>query len=528
MRFALQSGFVDKPADFISNIRTTIEKGLPMEQALRATTLSPAEILGVDDALGSLEAGKIANVIVATGDPFAEDTVLRHVFVDGKLYNIPEATTSEDRPNGGNSGEERGSRTEREPIVKPGGYITEDPSQTLIKNGTILTITNGTIENGDVLIRDGKIVAVGPGLATPSGARVIDATGKFVMPGIIDAHSHMAIEGGGNEGASPITPNVRISDVIRDDDVAIYRALAGGTTIVNVLHGSANVIGGTNAVLKLKWRRPVEDLLFGAPPGIKFALGENPKRSRASGQDVRRFPATRMGVQHTLRESFTLAREYMKRWDAYESARQAGEDPLAPRRDLKLETLAEILRGNIFVHAHCYRADEIVMLLNIADEFGFKIRTLQHVLEGYKVAQEIAAHGAAGSTFVDFWSYKMEAWDAIPYNPAIMAQYGVNVSLNSDSDERVRRLYQEAAKVVRYGNVAENEALKMITINPAWQLGIDDRVGSLEVGKDGDVAIFSAHPLSNFARVEMTLLEGQVFFDREKDIASRAEEVDND
>ena len=361
-----------------------------MEQALRATTLTAAEILGVGDALGSLESGKIANVVVATGDPFAEDTALKHVFVDGKLYNIPEATSAGNRGRGerganGNGEPSRGGN-EREAIVKPGSYITQGPDETLIKNGTILTITNGTIENGDVLIRDGKIVAVGPGLATPSGARVIDATGKFVMPGIIDAHSHMAIEGGGNEGASPITPNVRIADVVRDDDVAIYRALAGGTTIVNVLHGSANVIGGTNAVLKLKWGRPVEDLLFGAPPGIKFALGENPKRSRSSGQAVRRFPATRMGVQHALRESFTLAREYMKQWDAYESARGRGNDPVPPRRDLKLETLAEIMRGNIMVHAHCYRADEIVMLLNIADEFGFKIRTLQHVLEGYKVA----------------------------------------------------------------------------------------------------------------------------------------------
>ncbi len=542
VRFALQSGFGDDPADFISNIRLTIENGLSMDQALRATTLTAAEILGVGDTLGSLEAGKIANLVLATGDPFASDTELRSVFVDGRAYDVPE-TRAEANQNadgdeavarsgrrGGRGG--RGSQAtetnERRAINKPGGYITEGPNQTLISNGTVLTITNGTIEGGDVLIRDGKMVAIGPDLATPAGARVIDATGKFVMPGIIDAHSHMAIEGGGNEGASTITPNVRISDVIREDDISIYRALAGGTTIVNVLHGSANVIGGTNAVLKLKWGKPVEDLFFGAPLGIKFALGENPKRSRAANQPVRRYPTTRMGVQHALRESFTLAREYRKKWDAYEAAQGRGENPVGPRRNLKLETLAEVLRGNILVHAHCYRADEIVMLLNIADEFGFKIKTLQHVLEGYKVAQEIAAHGAGGSTFIDFWSYKMEAWDAIPYNPAIMAQYGLLVSLNSDSDERVRRLYQEAAKAVRYGNVSQDDALKMVTINPAIQLEIDDRVGSLEVGKDGDIAIFSEHPLSNYANVEMTLIEGQIYFDREQDIATRTEGATNE
>ncbi len=542
VRFALQSGFGDQPGDFISNIRLTIEKGLSLEQALRATTLTAAEILGVGDALGSLEAGKIANLVLATGDPFASDTELRSVWVDGRAYDMPETSAAASRSEDGTeTGPRRGGRrgrggrgaaeaatNERRAINKPGSYITDGPNQTIITNGTVLTITDGTIEGGDVLIRDGKIVAIGTDLATPTGARVIDATGKFVMPGIIDAHSHMAIEGGGNEGASTITPNVRIADVIREDDISIYRALAGGTTIVNVLHGSANVIGGTNAVLKLKWGKPVEDLFFGAPLGIKFALGENPKRSRSAAQQVRRYPATRMGVQHALRESFTLAREYRKKWDTYEEARARGDDPVQPRRNLKLETLAEVLRGNILVHAHCYRADEIVMLLNIADEFGFKIKTLQHVLEGYKVAQEIAAHGAAGSTFVDFWSYKMEAWDAIPYNAAIMAQYGVNVSLNSDSDERVRRLYQEAAKAVRYGNVSQDDALKMVTINPAMQLEIDDRVGSLEVGKDGDIAIFSEHPLSNYANVEMTLIEGQVYFDREQDIATRTEGTTNE
>ncbi len=529
VRFALQSGFATEPADFIENVRTTIDNGLSTEDALRATTLSAAEILGIDDALGSLEAGKIANLVVANGDPFGADTVLERVFVDGRPYNVPEQDSG-DSAVGTETTEIAESAEENpgglSPIIKPGNYITEGPAETLVQNGTILTITDGTIENGDVLIRDGEIVDVGQNLDVPESARVIDATGRFVMPGIIDAHSHMAIEGGGNEGSSPITPNVRIADVIREDDIAIYRALAGGTTIVNILHGSANVIGGTNAVIKLRWGKPAEDLFFGAPAGIKFALGENPTRANSTqSTEERRFPGTRMGIQQALRESFTLAREYQRAWDRYEAAVDRGEDPLAPRRDLKLETLAEILRGNIMVHAHSYRADEIVMLMNVADEFGFKIRTLQHVLEGYKVAQEIAAHGAGASTFADFWSYKVEAFDAIPYNAAIMQQYGVNVSINSDSNETVRRLYQEASKVVRYGDVPENEALRMITINPALQLGIDGQVGSIAVGKDGDLAIFNAHPLSNFARVDMTLIDGQVYFDREQDLANRAVEV---
>ena len=379
-----------------------------------------------------------------------------------------------------------------------------------------------------MLIRDGKIAAVGTNLDASSNAMVIDATGKFLMPGIIDCHSHMAIEGGGNEGTSPVTPNVRIADVIRDDDITIYRALAGGTTIANVLHGSANVIGGTNAVIKLKWGRPAEDFLFGAPLGIKFALGENPKRSNSNQpQDNRRWPATRLGIEETLRESFTEARRYMKDWDDYQAAKQRGENVIPPRKDLKLETLADILRGKIMVHVHSYVAPEIVMILNIADEFGFKVRTLQHVLEGYKVATEIRQHRAMASTFADFWGYKPEAWDAIPYNAAIMHKFGVNVSINSDDDERVTRLYEEAGRVYHYNNgeLTEDDALKMITLNPAIQLGIDKRVGSIDVGKDADLALFTAHPLSTYAVVEKTFIDGQIYFDRELDLKTQPREV---
>ena len=270
-------------------------------------------------------------------------------------------------------------------------------------------------------------------------------------------------------------------------------------------------------------------MLFGAPLGIKFALGENPKRANNTTQTAnnRRWPATRLGVEETLRESFNEARRYMKDWDAYEAARRRGEDPMPLRRDLKLETLADVLRGKILVHVHSYVAPEIVMMLNIADEFGFKVTTLQHVLEGYKVAKEIKAHGAAASTFADFWAYKMEAWDAIPENPTIMHKYGVNVSINSDSDERVRRLYEEAGRALHYSNgeLTEDDALKFITLNPAIQLGIDKRVGSIEVGKDADLVIFTGHPLSSYARVDMTLIDGEIYFDRELDLQAQPREA---
>jgi imidazolonepropionase-like amidohydrolase len=341
------------------------------------------------------------------------------------------------------------------------------------------------------------------------------------MPGIIDSHSHSAISGGGNEGGSSVTAQVRIADVLDPEDIDLYRALAGGVTTLNVLHGSANAIGGQNAVIKPKWGMSVEKLLFpGAPRGIKFALGENPKRSNFT-QGAPRFPATRMGVENVIRESFLHAREYAKAWGDYRARIARGEKVLPPERNLTLDTLADVMAGKVLVHAHCYRADEISMLLDLADEFGFKIRSLQHVLEGYKVADKIRQHGAGASTFADFWGYKMEAFDGTAYNAALMVKAGVRVAVNSDSDERARRLYEDAAKTVKYGGLTDTQALRTITIDPAWMLGIDDRVGSIEAGKDADLAIFNGHPFSPYARVEMTLIDGQVFFDRERDVKSR-------
>jgi imidazolonepropionase-like amidohydrolase len=414
-------------------------------------------------------------------------------------------------------------------LVCAGAPVMAAAETVAITGGTILTVgPQGTIERGTLLIRDGKIAAVGRDVQVPAGARVIDARGRFVMPGILDCHSHTAVEEGVNEGSQIVTPEVRVSDVIEHDDINIYRQLAGGVTTIHVLHGSANSIGGQDAVLKLRWGKPPEELLFkGAPRGIKFALGENPKRSNFNpqGGQQRRYPATRMGVEVSLRDAFREAQAYKAEWDEYERKLKAsgakGDKPLPPRRNLRLETLKDILEGKIYVHAHAYRSDEILMLLKVAEEFGFKVRTFQHVLEGYKVASEMAKHGAGGSTFSDWWAYKMEAYDAIPYNAAIMHSKGVLVSLNSDSSELARRLYWEAAKVVKYGDVSETEALKMVTLNPAKQLGIDKQVGSIEVGKDGDIAIFNAHPFAAETRVEMTLVDGTVYFDRARDLAAR-------
>jgi imidazolonepropionase-like amidohydrolase len=395
----------------------------------------------------------------------------------------------------------------------------------LIKNATLLTVTHGNIEHGSILIRDGKIAEVGTDVKAPDGATVVDASGQYVTPGIIDCHSHIAIDGGVNEGSVSVSSMANIADVLDPDDLSIYDDLAGGVTVANVLHGSANAIGGQTVVIKLRWGKPASQLPFeGALPGIKFALGENPKRSNFSPPPgiEPRYPATRLGVEETIREAFIEARQYKKEWDEYKQKKAAGNQNLIPpRRDEKLEPLVEVLEGKRYVHSHCYRADEILMLIRVANEFGFKIRTFQHVLEGYKIADEIAASGAGGSTFSDWWAYKMEAFDAIPYNAALMTDRGVVVSINSDDAEEARHLNQEAAKSMKYGGLSANDALKLITLNPAIQLGIDNRVGSIDVGKDADLAIFNHDPLSVYAVVQKTLIDGQVYFDRQRDIDGR-------
>jgi imidazolonepropionase-like amidohydrolase len=397
----------------------------------------------------------------------------------------------------------------------------------VIENATVMTITHGTFK-GSVVVRDGKIAEVGEKVMIPQGATVIDAQGEFVMPGIIDCHSHIAVDGDVNEGSVAVSSMVNIKDVIDPEAIAIYRALAGGVTTANILHGSANPIGGQTLVLKMRWGKSAQELIFeGATPGVKFALGENPKRPGNppglgnSSANPARYPATRLGVEETIRTAMTQAKEYKASWDAYQAKVAKGESAIPPRVDLRLEPLKEVLEGKRFVHAHSYRADEILMLLRVADEFGFKIRTLQHGLEAYKVAKEIAAHGAGVSTFSDWWAYKVEAIDAIPYNAAILQKKGVVVSINSDDQELMRRLNTEASKVLKYGGLTENDALAMITLNPAKQLGIDDRVGSIDAGKDADLVLYDKDPLSQFAKVQKVLIDGTVYFDRDKEVSGR-------
>ncbi|HTH25993.1 MAG TPA: amidohydrolase family protein [Vicinamibacterales bacterium] len=385
-----------------------------------------------------------------------------------------------------------------------------------IRGGTVLTVTRGTIQNGVVVLRDGKIAAVGgSNTAIPDGAEIVEAKGRFVTPGIIDAHSHIAAESI-NEGGTTVSSMTGIEDVLDPTDVSIYRDLAGGLTVANVLHGSANPIGGKNQVIKLRWGKDARGLIFeGAPPGIKFALGENPKDMRQFGQTgPRRYPITRAGTEFVIRDAFSRAKAYQKEWQDYDRRKKAGEGAAMPRRDLQLEALVEILEGKRLVHSHTYRADETLMLMRLAEEMGFKIATFQHVLEGYKVADEMAKHGAGGSTFSDWWAYKVEAEDAIPYNAAMMHKRGVLVSVNSDSAEHARRLNTEAAKSMHWGGLTEDEALSFVTINPAKQLKIDARVGSLEAGKDADVVIWNKHPLSTYAIVDRVYIDGQQYYDR--------------
>jgi imidazolonepropionase-like amidohydrolase len=399
----------------------------------------------------------------------------------------------------------------------------------LVKGGTVITITNGDLPDTDVLIREGKITEIGQNLEAPEGIRVIDAEGRFVMPGLLDDHSHMGVDRGINEGSRSVVPEVSIADVIRHDDPSFFTALAGGITTIHTMHGSANSIGGQNETIKLKWGRPWEELVIeDAPITLKLALGENVRRS--SSDDPTRYPRSRSGVAEVMRESFQKARNYMAAWEDHEAAKAAwdrasrrsrGLEPLPPKRDLQLEVLAGVLEGTTILRVHGYRADEMAMMMEVANEFGIPGGVFEHALDGYKIAPELAANGWATSVFADSWGYKIEAYEAIPYKMLIHYENGVRTSVNSDSAERVRRLYQEAARGVKYGGVPENECLKMITINAAMNLGIDHRVGSLEVGKDGDIAIFSHYPLHTPARIEMTIIEGEIYFDRsETDIAA--------
>ncbi len=621
--FAMTAALLKEPAKFRSMVKTAIDCGLSADDALASVTLIPAQLAGMEKVLGSIETGKIANIILTDGELFAEKTKIRETWVEGNRYEVkaasvdlrgiwsymldlsnagsdsgrfdisgePDALTvsvlkgpqkvkaataalnkkyftlsvdgdsigtagiirfsgtvngemlagQAELPNGQSAtwSARRTKQFELKPdtakpavpvcssneLVYPDGAFgrKELPKQTdvLVKNATLWTSgPQGKLEETDILFTKGKIAKIGKGLSAPGGAVTIDGTGKHVTAGLIDAHSHTAISEGVNESGQAVTSEVRIGDVVNSDDINIYRQLAGGLTTINQLHGSANAIGGQNQVSKLRWGMLPEQMKFeGAIPGIKFALGENPKQSNWGEKYTTRYPQTRMGVEQLIRDEFTAAREYEQ---AMSSAKNT-PSLIPPKRDLELETLVEILNKKRLIHSHCYRQDEIMMLMKVSDDFGFQIGTLQHILEGYKVADEIAKRGIGASAFSDWWAYKYEVIDAIPYAGALMNDAGVVVSFNSDSNEMARRMNTEAAKAVRYGGLSETDALKFVTINPAKQLRIDNRVGSLEVGKDADFVIWSGHPLSTYTICEQTWIEGRRFFDLQEDAQMRTE-----
>jgi imidazolonepropionase-like amidohydrolase len=432
----------------------------------------------------------------------------------------------------GEGKEKKGDDKPEKPALYPVNYPLGDfgraaapdqPKLLAFKSATIWTSSkDGMLEGGTLLIGEGKIIAVGKDVAIPEGASVVDASGLHISPGIIDCHSHIATDGGVNESSQAITAEVRIGDFIDADDIGIYRQLAGGVTSSNILHGSANPIGGQNQVLKFRWGATAEAMKFAeAPQGIKFALGENVKQSNWGERYTTRYPQTRMGVEQIIRDAFAAAIDYQKSHDRWNQDHTG----LPPRRDLELEAIAEITQGKRWIHCHSYRQDEILALIRVCEDYKITIGSLQHILEGYKVADVMAKHGATGSSFSDWWAYKFEVIDAIPFNGALMHRQGVVVSFNSDDAELARHLNHEAAKAVKYGGVPPEEALKFVTLNPARQLRIDPWVGSLEAGKHADFVVWSGPPLAVTSRCRETWVDGRKYFDREIDRAAREEQL---
>ena len=617
VNFALTLSELEKSEDFWPNLRKAVEHGLSKEKALAALTTTAAQIAGVEDKVGKLASGYMADFVMVKGDIF-EDGEIQSVWLQGEEnelisrelvdfaghYTIDwngQNVSLTLKPGAALSGEltigestqplrnvERTDDTvsfvadmDTQPAgtwrfqltpasqqsfnleaVSPQGqpsslvaqvvsqdsttdsaqrsnsrkveYVSEltfpnvaygldglpERQDVLIRNATVWTASDdGILEETDVLVRNGEFAEVGKNLSAPSGVKVIDAAGMHLTPGIIDEHSHIAIDGGVNEGSEAITSEVRIGDVVNPDDIHIYRSLAGGTTMAQLLHGSANPVGGQAQVIKLRWGTDANIMKFdAAPESIKFALGENVKQSNWGDNMTVRYPQTRLGVETIVRDGFQAALEYQQRKQAYDRMSRSEKKKTAPPRpDYRLETLIEILNSERFVHAHSYVASEILMLMEVAEDYGFTLDTFTHILEGYKVADEMAEHGASGSTFADWWAYKFEVYDAIPQNACLMHDRGVLTSINSDSNDLQRRLNTEAAKSVRYCDMDPHEAFKMVTINPAKQLKVDDYVGSIEEGKHADFVLWSHYPLSAYARAEQTWINGRKFFDREQD-----------
>ena len=543
-------GLSDKKS-FRKNLKLALDRGLSEDEALAALTTVPAKLCGVEKQLGTIEPGKIANLTIVDGKGYFDpEAKVREVWIDGRNYHAQpakdpakeakkeEAADKEKEVKAKAEKEKKEAELKELQTKRVARSLSEgrgpikieprtEPQVVLFQNATIWTCgPAGQIERGDLFIRGDKVDFVGHlpgGYAGP----LIDATGLHITPGLIDAHSHAAILGAVNEPTLPSTAMVRIGDVVNSETKNIYEQLAGGLTTANLLHGSANPIGGQSQVIKLRDGASPEELKFeGAPSGIKFALGENVKQSNWGEKNTTRFPQTRMGVPVFYANRFTAAQQYLvgqaSRLSPSEKKSETGAPPVLPRRDLELEALGEIIKGERLIHCHSYRQDEILAFLRTMESFGVRVGTLQHVLEGYKIADEIAAHGAGGSCFADWWAYKFEVYDAIPHNGALMRERGVTVSFNSDSSDLARRMNTEAAKAVKFGGTPEIEALKFVTINPAKQLGIDQRVGSLEPGKDADFAIWSGNPLDSRSVVLQTWIDGKKYFDRAESAARAA------
>ncbi|HZV12873.1 MAG TPA: amidohydrolase family protein [Candidatus Kapabacteria bacterium] len=626
--FAFTSSGLKDVGTFLKNVREAIDHGLSEQTALAAMTTVPASICGINTIAGTIEAGKVADFVVASGPIFSEKTVVYSVWIDGRknvVNPVPEVeprgkwnmaitqngtainytldisgeqskpdgkilsgdkntaltsfavsrqsvsfdfagdsvgmkgtvrlsgTMSGDTVNGfgtladggtvfwqatrtapfvpkpDTAAKEKKIDTALFPVVYPDVAFgrsapPDQPHLVAITNAKIWTSSDkGIIDGGTIVFGDGKIKEVGKNVSAPPDAIVIDGNGKDVSAGIIDPHSHIAISGDVNEGTHAITSEVRIGDVVNSDDINTYWQLAGGTTISQLLHGSANPIGGQCQIVKHRWGMLPEDMkMKRAPQTIKFALGENVKESNWGDFYTTRYPQTRLGVEEIIRDEFQTAREYEKKWDEWN--KHPSKDMIPPRRDLQLDAIVEILNGKRFVQCHSYVQPEILMLMRLAEEFGFHISVFHHVLEGYKVAPEMKKDGAMATTFSDWWDYKFEVYDAIPYNAAMMEQEGVVTSVNSDDAEMGRRLNQEAAKSVKYGGLSEEETIKLCTINSAKQLHIEKYVGSLEPGKDADIVLWDGDPLSAHTKVLQTWIDGRKYFDREDD-KKMAEEV---
>jgi imidazolonepropionase-like amidohydrolase len=619
--FALTGADLKDRKDFWKNLRKAIEYGLSEEQALKALTHTPAEILGVSDKLGALKPGMIANFLITSGNLFDKRTILYENWVRGVQFKIndlelsdlrgkyqlrigdmpPYNITVEGEPSDPKVTSQDTSlkirltrtgnlvtlileqKTPPKGAIRLNGYIIKDnlrgngqleegdwvtweaslisrsevvnkpdtakpqpvsygpllfpnkeygwqelprAKDVLIKNVTVWTNEKeGILKRASVLVKEGKIASVSAERdtareAAPSGIEVIDGEGKHLTPGIIDEHSHIAISRGVNEGTQAVTSEVRIGDVVDPDDIDIYRQLSGGVTTSQLLHGSANPIGGQSAIIKLRWGAGSEEMKFkGAPGFIKFALGENVKQSNWGDRNVVRFPQTRMGVEQVFMDAFTRAKEYQAQWERYNQDQQG----LQPRKDLELEALVEILKKKRFITCHSYVQSEINMLMHLADSMGFKVNTFTHILEGYKVADKMKSHGVAASTFADWWAYKYEVIEAIPHNAAIMTKMGITTSVNSDDAEMGRRLNQEAAKAVKYGGLSEEEAFKLCSLNPAKMLRLDDKTGSIREGKDADLVLWTDHPLSIYSKVEKTFVDGICYYDAKRDLTLREE-----